>query len=156
MAEKAECDCTPYEPKKKALTDSEIDELERYYPELPEDVDVTTEARVDVDGDKPGYIYVFREELKSEKPTGFYKVGRSGKPSVRRQNLKAGNYRYLNITEICPVDDVVRAEADAHRALKGYHVQVPSGGIEWYRVDSNQEIEFYDVLAEAISKYKAV
>lgn len=84
MAEKAECDCAPYEPKKKALTDSEIDAL-KSYPEPPEDVDVTTKARVDVDGGIPytGYIYVFREELKSEKATGFYKVGRSGDPSVR-------------------------------------------------------------------------
>lgn len=53
------------------------------------------------------------------------------------------------------MDDVVRAEADAHHALIGYHVQVPSGGTEWYRVNSNQEIEFYDVLAQAISKHKA-
>ena len=156
MAEKAECDCTPYEPKKNALTDSDIDAL-KSYPEPPEDVDVTTKARVDVDGDIPcpGYIYVFREELKKKKATGFYKVGRSGNPSVRRQNLKAGNYRYLNIAEIYLVDDVVRAEAAAHHALIGYHVQVPRGGTEWYRVNSNQENEFYDVLAQAIAEHRA-
>lgn len=153
MAEKAEFDCAPYVPKENALTDSEIDAL-KSYPDPPEDVDVSTKARVDVDGDVTyrGYIYVFREE-KNGKATGLYKVGRSGNPPVRRNNLQSGNYRYLHITKTYLVDDMVGAEAAAHRALRrlGYHVQLPGGGTEWYGVNRNQEIKFYDDLAQAIT-----
>ena len=146
MAEEAEFDCAPYVPKENTLTNSEIDALE-IYPEPPEDVDVGRAYR--------GYIYVLRE-LKNGKATGLYKVGRAGNPAIRRRNLQAGNYRYLNLTKAYRVNNMVRAEDAAHRTLERYHVQLPGGGTEWYGVHRSQESGFYEELAQAIAGYRAV
>lgn len=154
MDEKAEFDCARYVPKEKALTDSEIDALE-IYQDPPEDVDVSTKTRVDVDGGEAylGYVYVVREEINGQ-ATGLHKVGRSGNPRERRQNLQTGNYRYLNLAKTYLVTDMVRAEAAARHALRRYHEQLPGGGTEWYGVNVNQEPAFYRDLTQAIAWYR--
>lgn len=155
MDEKAEFDCARYVPKEKALIDSEIDALE-IYPDPPEDVDVSTKTKVDVDGGEAylGYVYVLREEING-RATGLHKVGRSGNPRQRRQNLQTGNYRYLQlVANPYLVNDMVRAEAAARYALFGYHVQLQGGGTEWYGVNANQEPAFYHDLTQAIARYR--
>lgn len=154
MDEKAEFDCARYVPTEKAFIDSEIDALE-IYPDPPEDVDVSTKTKVDVDGGEAyrGYVYVLREEINGE-ATGFHKVGRSGNPGQRRQKLQTGNYRYLQLVAGYLVNDMVRAEAAARHALLGYHVQLRGGGTEWYGVNADREPTFYRDLTQAIARYR--
>ena len=141
MADKAEFDCAPCVPKENGLTDSEIDALKRSEP--PEDVDVSTKARVARCGQRRNIPWMYLRFSGRKNPE---KLQDCIKPEeVETHLLDAITYNLETIV-ICTsqtylVDDMVGAEAATHHALRriGYRVQVPGGGTEWYGVNRNQE-----------------
>ena len=77
-----------------------------------------------------GYVYIAWEE--STPFTGFVKVGRTGEPDARQENLQTGNPRELE-TRFRGVSDMKSAEeALKDEMIKEGYRHAP-GGTEWFR-----------------------
>ena len=79
---------------------------------------------------KPKYIYLLQEQEEGkQKPTGYYKVGRTINRPVRKQQLGTGNPRKL--TMICCTERKVDQDKEntlkAHMKTKARHC-----GREWF------------------------
>ena len=133
---------------------TEIEESDEFiflsYEELVKKQDFTEE----IDG-KAGYIYIIKEiDFNS---TGFinYKVGQSGDPQKRIQDLQTGNLRKLKIAyPATRVNDMNQAERDIHKALSSYKSQ-EGGGREWYTVPPDQNKRFLATCKGALVEHKA-
>lgn len=96
-----------------------------------------------------GFVYIIREDAGNQ-PTGYFKVGRSVRPSARKRNLQTGNPRRLVfhctvngvVNSYFRVNDMVAAERLAKNAITNHQSFQWSrlalgGGTEWFRAEAD-------------------
>lgn len=83
----------------------------------------------------------------------YVKIGLSGDPVNRRDQLQTGNPFNLILRETIHVNNMKLAETDAHNVVKDYKSTL-GGGTEWFRlpVGANLETFIYKVFNELLDK----
>ena len=92
---------------------------------------------------KSGHVYLLNEE-----GTDKFKVGRSGDPEQRRDNLQTGNPNKLEITTTKEVSDMVGSEKRLLQEMKE-NFESTGGGKEWFKGDKEEARKVFDKVADS-------
>ena len=97
------------------------------------------------------YVYIL-EECKGDKPTGYYKIGKTRNLEKRISDLQTGNPRKLRHKKSKAVTDSTATESKLlkHPDLSEYKAQ-HEGGREWFKVKEEDLESFYNTFDEIVN-----
>ena len=96
-------------------------------------------------GAQPGYVYLITTTGQQQQ---VVKIGRSTDPDARRTQLQVGNHLPLEVSNKYPVNDMVKAEAAAHHAMRNYLIRG-----EWYNFPPGGITSVRQIVSRAIGRY---
>ena len=103
------------------------------------------------EGNRPGYVYLLREEISFNEPRTFFKVGRSIDPKRRHRCLQTGNARQLVFVDAVKVKDNVSCERRLKFDLSKYKSQL-GGGTEWFVIKSGEDKTLEDLFHKTVKE----